>query len=85
MLDPSVQAILEAPSVTYIPASAFMPAVGVQLVPLPGGEFHLLSFWRLQIVHMLTEAFQVLRSSGHSQVMQQAQGLCLRSHSSRCR
>ena len=44
MLDPSVQAILEAPSVTYIPASESRSAVAVQLVPFPGGRRHLLSF-----------------------------------------
>ena len=37
MLDPSVQAILEGPSVTYIPASALRAAVGSQVVPLPAG------------------------------------------------
>ncbi len=37
MLDPSVQAILEGPSVTYAPASASRAGVGLQVVPLPAG------------------------------------------------
>jgi len=35
ILDPSVQAILDAPSVTYIPASAFKALVGLHVVPSP--------------------------------------------------
>ena len=45
MLDPSVQAILEVPSVTYAPASASSAGVGSQVVPLPAAGILHSSSW----------------------------------------
>lgn len=57
MLDPSVQAILEGPSVTYAPASASKAGVGLQVVPFPAGTLLMRSLQRSRALHVVIGIF----------------------------